>query len=404
MRSFHLRAAVLAAAILVPLAAPQADEALRPAVGKPLEKAKSLLGSHNYPGALTQVDLAAGAGNISPKEQVIILQMRGAIQQAAGDPAGAAKSYQQLAESGHFAGRDLQKFLSAEASLAFAAHDYGQTVTAIDHYQKAGGDDPAFQTLLIQAHFQQKDFAEAAHLQAAQIQAEEHAGKHPSEAELQLWVAATQQSGDEAGLQDSKRTLVLYYPTPVYWASLIGDVQRRPGFSDRLAFDVRRLQRAVHILDTADGYIELAELALAAGLPGEAKSALDEGYARQLLGKGAGAARQDRLKALAYRNFEDEQKQLAQPAAPGETDVNKVEELGEQYLSVGEIDKGSALIEQSLRKGQLRHADDAKLHLGLAYVIAGQPARAVQVLRTVGGADGAADLARLWILHTGAIS
>jgi tetratricopeptide (TPR) repeat protein len=219
---------------------------------------------------------------------------------------------------------------------------------------------------------------------------------------LQLLAAAQQQGGDAAGLQATMQKLVLYYPSPNYWASLIGNLQRRSGFSDRLALDVQRLQRAVHTLDTADGYTELAELALAADLPGEARSVLEEGYARHLLGTGPGAARQARLKALADKNFEDDRQRLDQSvAAAGDADPNRVEELGEQYLSLGEIDKGSVLVEQSLRKGQLRHADDARLHLGLAYLNAGQPAKAVQIFRTVGGTDGAADLAKLWILHTG---
>jgi hypothetical protein len=157
MKTSLVPAVLLAGALLTPYATVQAQEALRPAVGKPLEKAKGLLASHNYPGALAQVDVAAGVANKSPAEDLVILEMRGAIQQSAGDQAAAAKTYQQLAESGRVTGHDLQKFLSAEASLAFAVHDYGQTIAAIEHYQKSGGSDPALQTLLIQAHYQQKE-------------------------------------------------------------------------------------------------------------------------------------------------------------------------------------------------------------------------------------------------------
>jgi hypothetical protein len=393
--------AILLAGLLTPLAVTQAQEALRPAVGKPLTKAKSLLASHDYAGALQQADLAAHVKDKTPAEDLVILEMRGAIQQSAGDQAGAAKTYQQLADSGRVTGPELQKFLSAEASLAFAVHDYGQTIAAIVQYQKSGGSDPALQALLIQAHYQQKEYGEAARLQAAQIQDEERAGKRPPEAALQLLAAAQQQGGDAAGLHATMQTLVLYYPSPAYWASLIGSLEQRSGFSERLALDVRRLQRAVQSLDTADGYTELAELALAAGLPGEAKSVLEEGYARHLLGTGPAAARQDRLRALAERSLADDRRRLDRSdSVAGDADANRVEELGEQYLSLGEIDKGSALIEQSLRKGQLRHADDAKLHLGLAYLKADQPEKAVQILQTINGTDGTADLAQMWIIHT----
>ena len=67
----------------------------------------------------------------------------------------------------------------------------------------------------------------------------------------------------------------------------------------------------------------------------------------------------------------------------------------------GQAERGLSLMEQGLRKGALKHPEDAKLHLGLAYIQSGQRSKAVQVLQTVRGNDGAADLARLWVLHAG---
>jgi hypothetical protein len=58
-------------------------------------------------------------------------------------------------------------------------------------------------------------------------------------------------------------------------------------------------------------------------------------------------------------------------------------------------------MEQALKKGPLKHPEDAKLHLALAYAQAGQKGRAAQLLQTVHGNDGTADLARLWLLQTG---
>jgi len=47
----------------------------------------------------------------------------------------------------------------------------------------------------------------------------------------------------------------------------------------------------------------------------------------------------------------------------------------------------------------LRHPEDAKLQLGLAYWQSGDKRRAIAELRTVGGTEGVADLAQLWILR-----
>ena len=48
------------------------------------------------------------------------------------------------------------------------------------------------------------------------------------------------------------------------------------------------------------------------------------------------------------------------------------------------------------RVSEHKHLDDARLHLGIAYLRAGNKAKANETLRAVKGTDGAADLARLW--------
>jgi hypothetical protein len=47
----------------------------------------------------------------------------------------------------------------------------------------------------------------------------------------------------------------------------------------------------------------------------------------------------------------------------------------------------------------LSRPDEAKLHLGIAYLAAGQKGKAIAAFRDVGGTDGTADLARLWSIH-----
>ncbi len=55
-------------------------------------------------------------------------------------------------------------------------------------------------------------------------------------------------------------------------------------------------------------------------------------------------------------------------------------------------------MEAAIAKGGLDHPDQAQLHLGVAYHVAGEKARAVQAFRAVKGSDGSADLARLWVM------
>ena len=82
-------------------------------------------------------------------------------------------------------------------------------------------------------------------------------------------------------------------------------------------------------------------------------------------------------------------------AASGEELVK----LGMNYVYEGKADKGLPLIEQGIKKGNLKRPEDAKLTLGEAQILAGHRNRAVQTLKGVTGNDGTADLARLWVLN-----
>ncbi|MDB5986843.1 MAG: hypothetical protein JWR16_1896 [Nevskia sp.] len=57
-------------------------------------------------------------------------------------------------------------------------------------------------------------------------------------------------------------------------------------------------------------------------------------------------------------------------------------------------------MQQGIAQGGLKHPDDAKLHLGEAYLLAGKSADAVKTFTAVQGSDGTRDLARLWLTQS----
>ena len=55
-------------------------------------------------------------------------------------------------------------------------------------------------------------------------------------------------------------------------------------------------------------------------------------------------------------------------------------------------------MQRGIQKGGLKFPEDSKLRLGVVMLQAGKRADAEKVLKSVKGADGTAELARLWLL------
>ncbi|MCR6632852.1 MAG: hypothetical protein NVV74_23960 [Magnetospirillum sp.] len=128
---------------------------------------------------------------------------------------------------------------------------------------------------------------------------------------------------------------------------------------------------------------------------------LDKGFAAGLLGSGADADRHKRLRDLAAKNADADLKALSggEAEAAAQKEGVGLVNTGLGYLAHGQAQKGAALIEQGIQKGGLKRPDEARLHLGIAYLAAGQKDKAVDAFKSVQGDDGTADLARLWALH-----
>ena len=374
-----------------------AQQALRPAVGKPLASARSLLGARNYPKAMAAVRQADAVPGKSPYENQVIAQMKAAIANASGDTATAA----QLISSGQLPAGEAIKLMQGQVSAAFRTKNYPQVVYWADRYIKAGGPDPVMRSYLIQGYYLQGKYAEAARLQAAQIQAETRGGKQPVEGQLQLLYSCQQHLGDKNGQLATIKQLVLYYPKPDYWLNVIDSLRTKPDFASRLLLQIYRLEFSLSLVNKPDEAMDMAELAIQAKLPGLAKDVVDKSFAGGLLGTGPDAARHARLRALIEKTYAADRADLGKEdaAAQSDHDGNALFALGDTYASFGMYDKGLPMMEQAMVKDDLRHPEDDKLELALNYYAAGQKAKGLAALKKVGGTDGTADLAQLWLLR-----
>lgn len=390
--------------ILAPGASVSAQEAVRPEVGKPLQAAGALLKSGRAREALAEVRKAENVGGRTAYENYLIERMRGSAAASAGDNATAIRSFEAVLDSGKASAGEQLTLIEAVAGAHYRAGSYANAIKWGQRYYSQGGSGGAMRNLMTQAYFQSGDFANAAKESLADVQADEKAGRTPPEDKLLLLANAYLRQKNNAGYVATIEKLLTYHPKKSLWGDVLSRVQKKPGFADRLTLDVYRLQLATGNLNQASEYMEMSQLALQAGYGSEAKKVVDEGYALGVLGKGAEAERHKRLRDLVEKKLAETKKAMdagtlekeARAAKEGDGLVN----LGFNVALGGNAAKGLEMMDAGIKKGNLRRAEDAKLHHGIALIQAGQKAKGVAVLKTVGGTDGAQDLANLWALFS----
>ena len=377
---------------------------VRPEVGKPLQAAIDLLKQRRGKEALAQAKAAQAVADKTPYETYLVTRVLGQAAAAAGDNATAASALENAANSSAAPAADRLQLLAAAAGQYYALKEYGKAANVATRYFQYGGTDKAIRTVYVQSLYLGGNYGAAARELAQDVENEERTGKNPPEEQLQLLANAYLQSKDTAGYGRTMERLVALYPKRDYWVSVIDNVTRRSGFNERLQIDVARLKLDVGTMRSANEYLEFAQLALIEGFPMEASRIIDKGYQAGALGTGPEAERHKRLRDLAAKNLAADRKAVAEAekADPAGKDGKTLFNDGFNLVLHGKNEKGFALMQQGMKAGGgFRRPDHAKLQLGYAYHLAGQNANALEMFKTVQGTDGAAALARLWVIRLG---
>jgi hypothetical protein len=376
-----------------------AQSGMRPEIGKPLQAAQELIKAGKYREALNKVREADAVGGKTSAESTTIERMRLAAASGAGDADVAAKSFDAI--SGSVAAADKLRMIESIAGTYYRSKEYAKAMQWYQRYFKEGGTNGANRTLLIQTQYLSGDYAGAEKELMAEIQAAEKAGATPAEDRINLLMNAAIKQKDIGAETFALERLVSYYPKKEYWVTLLNRLQRKPNFSDRLSLDTYRLSLATGSMTAGNDYSEMAQLALQAGSTAEAKQVVDKGFAAGALGTGAEAERHKRLRDLVIKKVAEAQAAQAEEEkqALAAKDGNDLLSVGMNLVYQGDKAKGLQLMQQGIAKGGLKRPDDAKLHLGIAQLIAGENAKAQATFKGVAGNDGTADLARLWSLY-----
>ncbi len=374
-------------------------QGVRAEVGRPLQQAGELLKAGKAKEALAKVREADAVGGKTAAEQLTIDRMKAAAAQRAGDMATAIAALEAIAAR---AGGNEMGSLAEQLASAYAQQRNNAKATEwMNKAIAAGNNGAAIKQLQSYLQSASGDYAAIARDAGAAVSAAEQAGRRPDEGDLLRLADAQQRTGNNAGYSNTLEKLLGYYPKKDYWNAHLGRLPRKPGFGDRFLLDVMRLRLASGTLSKTEDFMEMAQLSLQAGLAGEGRRIVDQGYKSGALGTGPEAARHQRLKDLALKQEAELKAAIAGQAseAANEKDGNELVRVGYAYVTLGEVDQGIAMIEKGIAKGGLKRPEDAKLRLGMAQLQSARfKAKATQTLRSVQGNDGVADVARLWIV------
>jgi len=377
-------------------------DTLRPEVSKPLMAAQELAQAGKNQEAMAKIDEAEAVKDKSPYEAFLVDRVRGPVAYNSGDDATAVKSLEKAMTFERVSAEDKPRLANLLANSYFRMKSYPKAIEWGNRYFADGGkDEMAMRNLLARSHFLVNDFQKAADELKKLIALGEQGGKVAQEDHLRLMAVTYLKLNDRESYGAMLEKLVTHYPKKEYWMDLLARLFSKKTYSDRLTLDGYRLKLATGTMEETHEYVDLAELAMRAGFPAEAKKVLDAGFAAGMLGTGSGAAQHKKLHNQAAKAVADDQKSMA----AGEADAMKKKEgtalvnLGYAYVTAGNPDKGLPLVEEGLKRGGFKNPEEVKLHAALAYVHAGKKAEALERLATVKGADGTGDLARYWAMY-----
>jgi tetratricopeptide (TPR) repeat protein len=384
-------------------AAEPAGKVTTKAVAEPLKKAQEAMKNKQWDAALAEIKKAQAAEKKTPFEAYQIDEFMSYVLVQQKKFAEATPVFERMLNSGFMPADQVDDRTKTVAQLHFQNKDYKKAVEWGKKWLEKHPGDETMSVLVGQAYYVQNDYKNAAATMNGVVTAAEKGGRTPSENWLQIVLSSQFKLDNKDGIADALKKLVRYYPKAEYWENLL-DIYRRRDSSDRVTLGFYRLMNDVGTLKQADDYVEMAQLAIDAGVPGEAQTVVEKGVQNGTLKSEDKTAqgRYDRLLAGAKKSASTDKASLAQLAKEAEkaTSGQALVALGQAYLSYGMYDEAIDALKKGIAKGGATDTDEAQISLGIAYLRKGQKDLARQAFKTVKAESKWHDLAEMWEIRT----
>ena len=398
-----------AAATVAPVAEVQAADAAKAnkittkAVAEPMKKAQEAIAAKNWDVAVGEIKKAQAVEKKTPFEAYQIDEFLGYVLIQQKKYPEAAGVYERTLNSGFLPEAQADERTKTLATLYFQNKDFKK---ALEYSKKSLDRRPGQEDMgqmVAQSYYLMNDFPNAAQAMTKVIDNAERAGKKPEENWLQIVLSSHFKSDNKDGIAEALKDIVRYYPNQEYWENLL-DIYRRKTNDDRVILGFYRLMSEVGALKDKGDVVEMAQLAMDAGVPGEAEQVVEKSIQAGTLKSDdkTEQGRFDRLLSGAKKQAAADRASLgqlakeAEKATQGQADVA----LGHAYLSYGQYEEAVTAIERGLKKGNVMDTDEAQVLLGIALFKKGQKDQARKAFGSVKDGSKWDQLSDLWILRT----
>ncbi len=392
-----LVAAWLVMALTHAMAQTPAPATLRQEVQKPLLAAQEAFGSKQYELALKLANEAMAVSQLTPYERLTVLRSRAAAANALQHWDVTIEALEEVLDSVSLESKDRLSMQEALVAAAQKKKDLARVAKWARAYLNDGGPKPVIRSVLVQTLSLQGEHRQVIEEMHKKLVLDAQSQFKTAEQELRLMAVAYKHLKDDKGYVQALKKLLALYPSKAYWEDAVGRLANQPGFNARLELDLYRLLEETDNLEDPDIQIEMANLALKAGLPAEAQRVLGKGFASGVLGKGEQAAAHQKLRAEVQKKALEDDRALPQLEKSAK-DGNDWASLGSVQLSRQSWAAAHEAFAKAASLGSVRREHELRLHDAIALYKLGQKEAARQQLLKVQGDVWAVEVAELWQL------
>jgi tetratricopeptide (TPR) repeat protein len=401
---FAVGASALLPAVSAAADKPKTQEISR-IIAKEMTAAQKALQAGQWAEALKNLDAAEQKSPLTAFDKKSIYNFKGYANVKLGNLKAAQVEFEKVLASGAATPEEVSSITRTLFGIAASTNQYQKTIDYGKQMVDAGTATPNDQAIMAQSYYQLKDCKSASAWSDKAIAATRKAGEAPKENLYLFKLQCASDSGDTPAMDAVLSELIRLNNKTSYWNTLLR-IERQDERDDHNTLMLYRLMYVTNSMNADTDYIEMAQLLGDAALPGEASAVLDKAMSTGVV-KDDHKERTTRLLNALKTRADADRKGLAQEEAEatkspaGELDVK----LGEVYFGFGDYQKAADAINSALKKGQIKHMDEAYVYLGLANVQLKNNAEAKKAfanLKTVPNISPR--VLRLWELYASTLS